>query len=203
LDEDGEVGVARRRWALRLAAALGVLAVLVSGCTEKQPANDTLPPTSSSAAESEESLPPHGPEDFPLPEDARTDDESGAEAAARYFLALTTYAFENLDDEPLLELSRNCEFCESLANQVSAARNSGQRYVGGQVTITGPAQIAKAEGNALEVYVPIEQSPLEVFDSSGQSIPESAQPSYQLSASVLVMWDDQKRYWPVVEVTLS
>ncbi|MCW2579144.1 MAG: uncharacterized protein JWR82_745, partial [Blastococcus sp.] len=53
-------------------------ALLLSGCSEKQEANDTLPSTS--ASPSTEALPEVGPADFPVPDEARTKDAAGAEA---------------------------------------------------------------------------------------------------------------------------
>ena len=60
---------------------------LLSGCSEKHEANDTLPPPS--AAETTEALPKLGPADFPVPDEARTKDAAGAEAFLRYFVDLS------------------------------------------------------------------------------------------------------------------
>src|SRR4051794_7705910 len=49
---------------------------LLTGCSEKVEANDTLP--SKSAAEATEALPEVGPADFPVPDEARTKDAAGA-----------------------------------------------------------------------------------------------------------------------------
>ena len=70
------------RWAL---AGLVVAAALLSGCSEKVEANDTLPPTS--AAETTESLPPVGPADFPVPDEARTKDAAGGRVLPVHLLA--------------------------------------------------------------------------------------------------------------------
>ncbi len=59
---------------------------LLSGCSEKHEANDTLPSTS--AAETTEALPALGPADFPVPDEARTKDAAGAEAFLRYWIDL-------------------------------------------------------------------------------------------------------------------
>src|SRR5215204_764359 len=70
----------------RAAAGLVVVTALVGGCSEKQEANATLPSTS--AAETTEALPEVGPADFPVPDEARTKDATGADAFARYYIEL-------------------------------------------------------------------------------------------------------------------
>jgi hypothetical protein len=62
-------------------------AALLSGCSDKQEANETLPPTS--ASPTTEALPEIGPADFPVPDEARTKDAAGAEAFMRYYLELS------------------------------------------------------------------------------------------------------------------
>ena len=63
------------RWA---AAGLVLVTALVGGCSEKQEANDSLP--TATASRTEDQLPPLGPEDLPMPDEARTQDAAGAEA---------------------------------------------------------------------------------------------------------------------------
>ncbi|MCW2700485.1 MAG: hypothetical protein JWQ45_2020, partial [Blastococcus sp.] len=71
---------------MRVASCLVVAAVALSGCSEKQEAGNTLPLASSSApAETTTELPPLGPEDMPMPAEARTQDAAGAEAFVRYY----------------------------------------------------------------------------------------------------------------------
>src|SRR5215212_529757 len=66
-------------------AGLTVLAfallALTTGCTSdtEQPSAE-LPPASSTAAQSTPDLPPLGPAEFPVPDEARRQDEAGAEA---------------------------------------------------------------------------------------------------------------------------
>ena len=75
-----------RRWSLRLVAGLLAGGAVLSGCSEKQEANDSLPTASASPTEDE--LPPLGPEDLPMPDEARTQDAAGAEAFVRYYIEL-------------------------------------------------------------------------------------------------------------------
>ena len=69
-----------RRWTLRLAVCLLAGAAVLAGCSDMQEASESLPSTSS-AAPTEDELPPLGPEDLPMPDEARTQDAAGAEAA--------------------------------------------------------------------------------------------------------------------------
>src|SRR5215212_8862000 len=95
----------RRRRSLRMVAGLGVVAVLLVGCAEKREASGSLPeptPTSTSAE-----LEPLGPPDFPMPNEARTQDAAGAEAALRYYLSLIDH-LGTTTGQPLRDLSRDC-----------------------------------------------------------------------------------------------
>ncbi len=67
---------------------IGVLvgAALLSGCSEKQEANDTLP--TPSAAETTEALPELGPPDLPMPAEAREQTVEGADAFTRYYVEI-------------------------------------------------------------------------------------------------------------------
>src|SRR6478672_11706511 len=58
-----------------LVAGLMLGTALLSGCSEKVEASDTLP--SSSAAKTTDALAPMGPADFPVPAEARTKDAAG------------------------------------------------------------------------------------------------------------------------------
>src|SRR5918993_1524107 len=80
------------RW---LAAGFLVVTAVLTGCSEKQEANTTLPSTS--AAETTEALPELGPADFPVPDEARTKDAAGAEAFLRYYIGLINRTSDVLD----------------------------------------------------------------------------------------------------------
>lgn len=122
-----------RRRSLRLVAGLAVAAALVGGCSSKHEANDTLPSASSTAASP--TLEPLGPADFPVPDEARTQDAAGAKAALRYYLDLVTHQ-QAKDGEPLRALSRNCNLCLSLADRADKDAASGYEVEGGKATIT-------------------------------------------------------------------
>jgi hypothetical protein len=67
------------RWAI---AGLVVGTTMLGGCSEKVEANDTLPTTSASQTSAE--LPPLGPPDLPMPEQAREQTAEGADALTAY-----------------------------------------------------------------------------------------------------------------------
>jgi hypothetical protein len=80
---------------------------LLTGCAEKQEANQTLPSTS--ASPTTEALPEIGPADFPVPDEARTKDAAGAEAFLRYWIDLLNRQQAIPAGQPLRELGPECE----------------------------------------------------------------------------------------------
>ena len=118
-----------RRWSLRLVAGLLAGGVVLSGCSEKQEANDSLPTASASPTEDE--LPPLGPEDLPMPDEARTQDAAGAEAFVRYYIELINRTSDVMDAEPLREFSDGCADCERIATNTDEAAPLGHDYEGG------------------------------------------------------------------------
>ena len=100
-----------RRWSLRLVAGLLAGGVVLVGCSEKQQASESLP--TSTASPTEDELPPLGPEDLPMPDEARTQDAAGAEAFVRYYIALINRTSDVMDAEPLREFSDGCADCDA------------------------------------------------------------------------------------------
>ncbi len=112
-----------RRWSLRLVAGLLAGGVVLSGCSEKQEANDSLPTASASPTEDE--LPPLGPEDLPMPDEARTQDAAGAEAFVRYYIELINRTSDVMDAEPLREFSDGCPDCDRVADATDEDASGG------------------------------------------------------------------------------
>ena len=129
-----------RRWSLRLLAGVLAGAALLSGCAEKQQANESLP--SASASPTEEALPPLGPEDLPMPAEARTQDAAGAEAFVRYYIELINRTSDVMDAQPLRDFSDGCADCNRIANSVEEDAAAGYEYEGGGITITEMGQPA-------------------------------------------------------------
>src|SRR4051812_36119498 len=109
-------GDVTRRWTLRLGAGLVVAATLVTGCSEKHEASKTLP--TSRAVESTPELPPLGPDDMPMPEEARTQDAAGAEAFVHYYFDLLNRSLNDMDPQYLRFFAReDCRTCERIATE--------------------------------------------------------------------------------------
>src|SRR4051794_20279988 len=98
-----------------MVAGLAVATAMLGGCAAKHEASDTLPSASETSASP--SLEPLGPADFPVPDEARTQDAAGAEAFLRYYLELVTHQ-QAKDGAPLRDLSHGCDLCLSLADRV-------------------------------------------------------------------------------------
>jgi hypothetical protein len=124
-----------RGWTLRLVTCLAAGGVVLSGCSDRQEANDTLPEADASPSASESVLPPLGPPDLPMPAEARTQDAAGAEAFVRYYIDLINRTLTVMDAAPLREFSQGCEDCERIARNVEADATAGYSYSGGHVDI--------------------------------------------------------------------
>jgi hypothetical protein len=200
----GEVGVARR-WPVRFAAGLGALAVLLSGCTEKQPASETLPSTSSTAtSESEDALPPLGPADFPMPDEARTKDPAGAEAFIRYYFDLLNRSLTDMDVQYLRELAVDCEECERIAQETEADFQNGYHYRGGEITLSSDMSVALTGANQAESAFFADQAALTVVDESGQPVPDLTFPARpRVSSGTLTIWDPSASTWRMKVLTLG
>jgi hypothetical protein len=182
-----------RRWGVRVATGLAVVAVLASGCSEPQQASETLP----SAAETSESpaLEPLGPPDFPMPDEAREQTEAGAIAFTRYYLELYNHATANLDSSHLRELSQGCETCDNLAQGIEDTAAEGLRYDGGQVRVDWISNAA-LRGATAELAFSITEAPLSIVTSDGMVVPgrqyeESASPN----CGAIVAWSATKSSW--------
>jgi hypothetical protein len=189
--------------AARTAAALVVATAALAGCSEAEPASQTLPSTSAQAAPTTEALPPLGPADFPMPPEARTQDGPGAEAFTRYYIGLINRTSTVMDAQPLREFSRNCRDCDRIATDTENDAAAGYHYEGGELTITrlGPAF---KPGQTVEVGFVADQAPLRVLDSSGQPVPDLTFPAYlELQSGIVASWDAERSTWVVTTLTLG
>jgi hypothetical protein len=182
-----------------LAAALGVLAVLVSGCTEKQPANDTLPPTSSSApSESAELL---GPPDAPLPASARENSPEGFNEFTQYYIGLINRLQEDLNPQYLRQFSRGCDTCDRLANDAEGDAKKGYRYEGGTITIKAIAP-ASLQKDGMETAFVIDQAAYTVLDANGQAVQGlSGEPLTDIPAGMSGVWLNDR--WIVTNLSFG
>ncbi|SOE03559.1 hypothetical protein SAMN06272739_4232 [Blastococcus haudaquaticus] len=175
-----------------------VISVLVgtavlTGCSEKQPANDTLP--SSSAAETSESLPEIGPADFPVPDEARTKDAAGAEAFMRYYIDLLGRQQSVPSGEPLRDLAPDCQECLRIAQDMDEAAAAQRRFEGGKLTLAGEFGTALADDSAnLSFLTRIEAGAL--VEPSGEPVPGTESPAVeQLPSAASLVWLPEARCW--------
>lgn len=190
-----------RRWSLRL--LVGVLAgvALLSGCAEKQQANESLP--SASAPPTEEELPPLGPEDLPMPAEARTQDAAGAEAFVRYYIELINRTSDVMDAQPLRDFSDGCEDCNRIATSVEEDARAGYGYQGGDITIVEVAPpLLKA--STAEMALVVDQAALQVVDASGAPVDDLSTSAYSgLTGGTSLRWNESAQTWVMTGLTLQ
>jgi hypothetical protein len=183
-------------------AVIGVVVgtALLSGCAEKQEANDTLP--SQSAAETTEALPPMGPEDFPVPDEARTKDAAGAEAFLRYYIDLSDRQQELLDGQPLRDLGPECRECLRIAKAFDDAAAAGHRYEGGELTlndVTAPV----LNGDEASIIFGVKQEAVRLVDAAGNDVVEGLPVQPNLGSGMTLVWSERDRSWRVKSMTLG
>jgi hypothetical protein len=92
----------RRQLGVRVVAGCLVAVAALSGCAQKQEASTTLPSGSSTSGEE---LPPLGPADFPVPDEARRQTEAGVLAFGNYYFDLSNSSLASRDTSQLRQLS--------------------------------------------------------------------------------------------------
>lgn len=191
-----------RRWTLRLAVCLVAGSAVLTGCSDKQEASDSLPSTSS-AAPTEDELPPLGPEDLPMPDEARTQDAAGAEAFVRYYFELINRTSTVMDAQPLRDLSDGCRDCDRIADNVEKDAAAGYQYRGGTVTITDTGPPLLKPGTA-EIGLIVDQAPSYAVDSAGAEVDELALPAYaDVSGAASMLWNPEQKTWLMSSFTLG
>jgi hypothetical protein len=193
-----------RRSTVGLLAGLLAVGTVLGGCSQKQQANESLPSTSA-AAPSEEERPPLGPEDFPVPEQARTQDAAGAEAFVRYYFELLNKSLTDMDPQYVRFFSEaSCEVCERIASETESDAAAGYSYSGGELTIAGDISVLlSAPGEAQTGFV-AHQAPMTVLDSAGIPVPDLALEGIDaLNSGTIAAWDDAWSTWRLTELTLG
>ena len=177
---------------------LGSLAL--TGCSEKQQANETLPPAS--ATPSAEELPPLGPPDFPVPDEARTKDAAGAEAFLRYYVDLLNRQRPLLDGEPLQDLGPNCQTCARIAKNYEEAAAAGHRYEGGELTLNDVVEPSLADDQASLVFG-IKQDAVRIVDATGTVVNPGLPLRPNLGSGMTLVWSAADQSWLVEGMTLG
>jgi hypothetical protein len=179
------------------AAVVGVLVgtALLSGCAEKQEARDTLP--TASAAPTTETLPEFGPADFPVPDEARTKDEAGVEAFARYYVELLNRQQAIPAGQPLRDLGPECQDCLRIAQQLDEAAAAGQRLDGGEVSMVGePGITLRGETANCNFIARIEAGA--AYDTTGALVPETQfDAEDRVPSGFELVWSESDDSWLV------
>ncbi|WP_091062824.1 hypothetical protein [Klenkia brasiliensis] len=177
--------------------------LVLAGCSDPQPANDTLPTAVSTSASP--SLEPLGPADFPVPDEAREQTQAGAEAMARYYLDLldqTKAAVGRgaLDVEPLRSLATECETCDQVVDGFVNADSMGYTYEGGDLAdpTFGSAAVA---GASADLAFSVQQAAARVLDQSGAEVRSS--PDVLLRGGVVFRWDSVREAWIATQLNLT
>jgi hypothetical protein len=191
------------RWNLRLAACLAVGTVVLSGCAEKQEASHSLPTTSASATTPD--LPPLGPEDMPMPAEARTQDAAGAEAFIRYYFDLLNKSLTDMDPQYLRFFAEaGCDVCERIATETETDAAAGHTYSGGELTIPGDITVMMTGPAEAQSAFEAHQAPMTALDSAGNPIPDLAFPdAVTLNSGSITVWDSSASTWKLTELTLG
>ncbi|WP_324273627.1 hypothetical protein [Blastococcus brunescens] len=164
---------------------------LLTGCSEKQEANDTLP--SSSAAETSEALPQLGPADFPVPDEARTKDAAGAEAFLRYWIELIDHQRAIPAGQPLRDLGLECDECLRIAKVYDDAAAEGQRFEGGELTLNDvPSPVLN--GDVATINFGAAQSALALVDRNGVVL-EGLSAEANLPSGITLSWSPDDKVW--------
>jgi hypothetical protein len=191
-----------RRWTLRLTAGLAAGAVALSGCSERQEANDTLPEADASPSASEPSLPPLGPPDLPMPAEARTQDAAGAEAFVRYYIDLINRTSTVMDAAPLREFSNGCAECTRIATNTENAAADGQDFQAGEISII---QIGDPliDGETAQLAMRVDQARFVVLDSSGTPVDGGSEAYTNIPGGVALEWDSNRTTWTMTQLTFG
>ncbi|QXG74657.1 hypothetical protein KUM42_12260 [Modestobacter sp. L9-4] len=175
---------------------------VLAGCSDAGTANETLPPITSSAAPTSETLQPLGPPDFPLPKEARQRTPEAATAALTYYLELIPRQ-SSTGGESLRQLSTGCTFCEFLAARADENASAGLDYRGGDITVSELSQPALRAATA-EFVFSAAQSAVEVVGPDGQPVEGRGQAAVSgLRAAAAMQWDDTTQAWLMTQLTFE
>jgi hypothetical protein len=186
----------------RPAAVAGIVMVtLLSGCSEKQEANETLPSTS--ASPSTEALPELGPADFPVPDEARTKDAPGAEAFLRYWIELLNRQQAIPAGQPLRELGPDCRECLRVARAFDDAAAAGQRYEGGELSLNDVTE-PQLTGDGASIIFGTRVEPVTVRDSAGAPVPDGVGDlNPNAGSGITLVWSEEAASWLVAGMTIG
>ena len=174
---------------------VAVLVGVLAGCSQKQEASTTLP-TPSAPAPTTEALPPVGPADFPVPDEARTKDAAGAEAFLRYYVDLIDHQRAIPAGQPLRELGPDCDECLRIAQNYDEAAAAGHRYVGGELTLNDvPTPVL--DGDTASINFAARQEAVSLVDTKGKLVKQGPPAEANLGSGITLEWNDDDKNWLV------
>jgi hypothetical protein len=188
---------------VRVAAAAAVSLAVLAGCSDNGTANETLPTTSTTAAETTETLPPLGPPDLPMPAEAREQTPAGAEAFLNYFIATMNFSLANSTTEFLRDLSPACQTCLQFADGIDDVTNAGQVIEGASFILNGSSEPLLRDATA-EFSMSLTQQSSLLRGADGVALPGYEQPEAQYPGSgALLSWNDTRTTWQVTALTFQ
>ncbi len=174
---------------------------LIAGCAQPQQAASLPPAPSSSAAPSTPALPPMGPADFPVPPEARTKDAAGVEAFVRYWIDLLDRQRAIPAGQPLRDLSSECHNCLRIAHNYDKAAAAGNKYVGGDLAITGTAP-PLLEGEQATMAFVLSREPVQLVDGAGAPL-DALEAAPKLSSGLTLRWSGDAQGWLVIGMSIG
>jgi hypothetical protein len=193
-----------RRWTLRLVAGLAAGAVVLSGCSERQEAADTLPGADAEPSATEAELPPLGPPEFPVPVAAREKTPEGALAFAEYYISLgSEVGVGSIPAATFLDLSAGCALCREIAAYFEEDQAAGYTYQDFSYTFEeyGAPQLS---GDTAELGFVYTQSDYTVVDRSGREVADRAgEATGDLQSGMLLEWQSAQSCWRVTSLTIG
>ena len=188
---------------VRVLAATAVVTAALVGCSGREQANETLPSASSSAAQTTEALPPLGPPDLPMPDEARVETPEGASAFVAYYFSLMNRAQTQLSSTGLRELSSDCNTCTVFADGIDEYTERGYRLNGGGIRFDGASAPVLEDGKA-QFSVALTQLRLEVVGADGSRVTDqsSEETSYPASGAAAI-WNSQQSSWLMADLTIQ
>ncbi|WP_091559126.1 hypothetical protein [Klenkia taihuensis] len=179
----------------------GFAALLVlAGCSEPSPANDTLPTAGSTLASP--TLEPLGPVDFPVPDEAREQTEAAAVVMAKYYVDLSFYTAESLDPSWMEQLSQACENCQADIESYSADRAAGNQFNGGDAVVQAFFDRAISDSE-MSVGVAVDRAAFQVVGPAGEPLDGREVPAQRLSGGLTLSWDTSRSVWLTTSLYLE
>lgn len=186
-----------RRWTAGVVACLGLLPLLLGGCSAKHSASQSLPTTTTTATSSG-SLPPVGPADFPVPTEARQRTPEGVKAFTKYYFELLNHQLPSLDTAPIRGLSSNCATCAAIADSYDQTKASGYRYEGGTFSLTGTGTAVISSDHA-EVSFVVHEDATTVRDEDGNVVQGRSALADTYTGGLRLAWDQDRITWAVTQ----